>query len=255
MTRGRPEYRGADGQAALSADPADNHRGLVAIPAFNEEQRLGAVLERIAMAELIEDVAVIDDGSRDRTAEIAASRGIRVIAHEVNRGYRAALRTALRTAVEEARPYLVLLDADGQHDPAEIAKLRDRWRALDRPEVIIGSRFAERTGYRSSFARRAGMIAFEWLTAAVGLHVHDTTSGFKILSARAVRVLAEAPFNDLHAELIVLAATLGWRVAEVPVHVAPQTGTSMYGLADSIRYPLRAAVACARLARWGRAHR
>ena len=226
----------------------------MAIPAFNEERRIGAVLERIAAAGVLEDVAVIDDGSRDRTAEVAASHGVRVIPHEVNRGYRAALRTALRAAAAEGRPYLVLIDADGQHDPAEIAKLRDRWRA-DGPDITIGSRFAERTGYRASLARRAGMVAFEWLTAAVGLHVHDTTSGFKLLSARAVRVLADAPFNDLHAELVVLAATQGWRVAEVPVHVAPQTGTSMYSLADSIRYPLRTAMACARMARWGRSHR
>lgn len=229
--------------------------GLVAIPAYNEVARIGSVLDAIRSSGLTEDVLVIDDGSTDGTSGEARQRGVRVIAHEKNRGYHEALRTALAAADREGYPYLVLLDADGQHDPAQVARLRERAAAPDRPDVVIGSRFISSTGYRTSFLRRVGMVGFEWLTWAAGAHTHDTTSGFKLLNARVVRLLVDAPFRDLHAELIVLCAARRFRVIEVPVEVAPGPGTSMYGWRDAFMYPLRTAIACARLAGWARARR
>lgn len=229
--------------------------GLLAIPAFNEVARIGSVLDAIRSAGLIEDVLVVDDGSTDGTANEARHRGVRVITHEKNRGYHEALRTALTAAEREEYPYLILLDADGQHDPAHVARLRERAAAPDRPDVVIGSRFVTATGYRTSFLRRVGMLGFEWLTWAAGAHTHDTTSGFKLLNAHVVRLLVDAPFSDLHAELVVLCAARRLRVVEQPVEVAPGPGTSMYGWRDALLYPLRTAIACARLARWARMRR
>lgn len=225
--------------------------GLVAIPAFNEVARLGAVLDAIRSCGLPEDIVVIDDGSTDGTSDEARRRGIRVITHSRNRGYHEALRSALAAAA--SYPYLVLLDADGQHDPAHVARLRYRASAPDRPDVVIGSRFVTPTGYRTSFLRRLGMVSFEWLTWAAGARIRDTTSGFKLLSARVVRLLVDAPFGDLHAELIALCVARRLNVVEVSVEVAPGPGTSMYTLRDAIAYPLRTAIACVRLARWARA--
>ena len=227
--------------------------GLVATPAFNEASRIGHVLDAIRASALAEDVVVIDDGSTDSTSREAERRGVRVIRHPVNRGYHAALRTALTTADSEGYPYLILFDADGQHDPRDVPRLRERAAAPDHPEIVIGSRFVTATGYRTSFARRIGMITFEILTRVLGVHTKDTTSGFKLLDARVVRVLVDAPFNHLHAELMVLAAVERFRVAEVAVRMGPSSGTSMYGWRDALMYPLRTASACTRIGRWARA--
>jgi glycosyltransferase involved in cell wall biosynthesis len=227
--------------------------GLLATPAFNEAARIGPVLDAIRGSGLSEDVVVIDDGSTDSTSVEAERRGVRVIRHPVNRGYHEALRTALSTADSECYPYLILFDADGQHDARDVPRLRERAAAPDRPDIVIGSRFAGASAYRTTFARRFGMITFETLTRVVGVHTKDTTSGFKLLDARVVRVLVDAPFNHLHAELMVLAAAEHFRVAEVPVEMGPSTGTSMYGWRDAVAYPLHTAMACTRVARWARA--
>lgn len=226
--------------------------GLAAIPAFNEATRIGRVLDAIRSHELSEDIVVIDDGSTDTTSAEAERRGVRVIRHSVNRGYHAALRTALTTADSEGYPHLVVLDADGQHDPRDVPRLRERAAGPDRPDIVIASRFVSVSAYRTTFARRLGMLTFETLTRILGVHTRDTTSGFKLLDARVVRVLVNAPFNHLHAELMVLAAVEGFRVAEVAVEMGPSTGTSMYGWRDAVTYPARTALACARVARWAR---
>lgn len=233
------------------ADGAET-RGLVAIPAYNEGLRIGGVLDRLRACELPEDIVVIDDGSADATRAEAEARGVRVIVHQRNLGYRAALRSALAAAVDGGYAYLVLLDGDGQHDPCEVARLRERAFAADRPDLVIGSRFLRPTGYRASLARRTGMLAFEALTRLAGAHVHDTTSGYKLIAARLVRRLVDAPFNDLHAELVIFAARSGLRVAEVPVQVRPGPGTSMYTWRDAVAYPLRTLLAAVRLLRWER---
>lgn len=225
-------------------------RGLVAIPAYNEGPRIGGVLDRLRACDSPEDVVVIDDGSADATRGEAAARGVRVIAHERNLGYRAALRSALAATAAGGYAYLVLLDGDGQHDPCDIARLRERAFAADLPDLVIGSRFLKSTGYRASFARRTGMLAFEVLTRLAGAHVHDTTSGYKLIAARLVGRLVDAPFNDLHAELVIFAARSGFRIAEVPVYVKLGPGTSMYTWRDAIGYPLRTLRSVICLMRW-----
>jgi glycosyltransferase involved in cell wall biosynthesis len=226
--------------------------GLLAIPAFNEATRIGGVLDAVRSCGLTEDIVVIDDGSTDATSAEAERRGVRVIRHPVNRGYHDALRTALTVADSEGYPYLVLFDADGQHDPRDVPRLRDRAAAPDRPDIVIGSRFVRASGYRTTLARRLGMLTFETLTRILGVHTRDTTSGFKLLDERVARVLVDAPFNHLHAELMVLAAVERFRVAEVAVEMGPSTGTSMYGWRDAVTYPVRTGLACTRMGRWAR---
>src|SRR5262245_23338438 len=97
--------------------------GLIAIPAYNEEENLGGVLDRIRAAGGSEDVLVIDDGSRDGTAKVAEAHGAAVERHVQNRGYARALETGIRVALERDYGYLVFIDADGQHDPRYIADL------------------------------------------------------------------------------------------------------------------------------------
>jgi glycosyltransferase involved in cell wall biosynthesis len=223
-------------------------RGLVVIPAYNEEQNLGAVLDRVREAGGPEDVLVVDDGSKDGTARVARERGVTVVAHEVNRGYARGLQTGLRHALEHGYDYLVFLDADGQHDPRYLADLRARAIVDGGPDIVIGSRFIHESGYRAPLGRKLGMAVFSWLTLVGGRRIHDTTSGFKLIKRRAIETLVGQPFNDFHAEMIIFSLLAGLRVEEVPIVVAErERGSSMYGALDAVKYPVKTLAAIARL--------
>src|SRR5581483_9360666 len=217
--------------------PLMGSKGLISIPAYNEEANIGSVLERVRAAQLTEDVLVVNDGSKDATAQIAESHGVRVVTHEVNRGYAAGLQTGMRYALEHGYDYLVFFDADGQHDPRYVADLRARALADGGPDIVIGSRFILPSGYHAPLGRKLGMAVFSWLTLIGGRRIHDTTSGFKLLRRRAIEILCGQPFNDFHAEMIIFSLVAGLHVEEVPITVAErESGTSMYTWLDSIKY-------------------
>ncbi|HFE51897.1 MAG TPA: glycosyltransferase family 2 protein, partial [Bacteroidetes bacterium] len=98
----------------------ENADVLVVIPAFNEEKNVGTVLRRIRSLPDPPDVVVVNDGSRDRTGEVARREGARVIDLPVNLGIGGAVQTGFRYAVRKGYRFAVQLDADGQHDPAEL---------------------------------------------------------------------------------------------------------------------------------------
>jgi glycosyltransferase involved in cell wall biosynthesis len=223
-------------------------RGLISIPAYNEEANIGSVLDRVRAAQLTEDVLVVNDGSKDATAQIASAHGAHVVTHEVNRGYAAGLQTGMRYALDHGYDYLVFFDADGQHDPRYVPELRSRALAEGGPDIVIGSRFIQPSGYHAPLGRKLGMAVFSWLTLLGGRRIHDTTSGFKLLRRSAIQILAGQSFNDFHAEMIIFSLLAGLRVEEVPITVAErESGTSMYTWLDSIKYPAKTLAAIALL--------
>ncbi len=223
-------------------------RGLIAIPAYNEEQNLGAVLDRVRAAGGPEDVLVVDDGSKDATARVAREHGANVHTHEVNRGYKGALQTGLRHALDHGYDYIVFIDADGQHDPKFVAALRARAMEPDGPDLVIGSRFIQDQGYQAPLGRRLGMAVFSWLTLVGGRRIYDTTSGFKLLRRRAIEVIIGQRFNDFHAEMLIFCLLAGLTIEEVPIVVHErERGESMYGWFDAVAYPARTLSAIARL--------
>jgi glycosyltransferase involved in cell wall biosynthesis len=197
-------------------------QGLIIIPAYNEAANLPRVLARLRDAQLPEDVLVVNDGSRDSTEQVLRSLGQPHLRHPINLGYVRAIQSGIRYAMEHRYDYVLMMDADGQHDPATAPKL---------VEVLRGG--------------QADLRVFSTVTALLGRQrVHDTTSGFKAIHRRAFQPLMEQAFGDFHAETLLLCMLLGLRVAEVPVHVAPRLhGESMYGPIDAIIYPLKTLVA------------
>lgn len=207
------------------------------IPAFREAERVGAVVAaaRAALPGVV--VVVVDDGSRDGTAAAARAAGAdAVCVLAFNLGYGAALETGYKWAVAhvDGLSAVVQCDADGQHDPRQ---LRDLLAALDEPpgaDLVIGSRFAAGDGhYRAPAARRAGIRLFGRLVrATTGLRLTDPTSGFQALSADVVAHLAggSMPWDFPDADLIIELHRAGFRIAEVPVTMAPRAGgESMHG--------------------------
>src|SRR4030042_2438817 len=111
------------------------------IPAYNEEKPIGEVVQGVK--KYTENIIVIDDGSEDKTSEIAQKRGAKVYRHFINRGLGGALGTGIKTALISGADIIVTLDADGQHDTAEIPRIIKP--IIDgKADVVIGSRFLVR---------------------------------------------------------------------------------------------------------------
>ncbi|MBL4850509.1 MAG: glycosyltransferase family 2 protein [Planctomycetes bacterium] len=206
-------------------------RGVVLIPAYNEEQCLGEVLDRIR-ASCPFDILIVDDGSVDSTARVARSHGATVVRHPFNMGYGAALQTGYKFASRRHYEVLVQIDADGQHDPAYIVPLARR--ILEgHSDACVGSRFLVGEGYIPPLARRAGMVLFGKIASIVTRRrVTDPTSGYQALSRRVFTFfksdLFPADYPD--ADVLILLYRAGFHAEEIPVKMqASVTGQSMHG--------------------------
>jgi hypothetical protein len=206
---------------------------LAVIPAFNEAARVGAVVHGVRAALPDADVLVVDDGSRDTTAEQARAAGARVVRHPFNLGYGAGLQTGYKWALRRGHRFVVQLDADGQHDPATIPRVLAPVQRGD-ADVVIGSRFVAPSGYEMGVTRSFGRRASQGLLRAFGgPRVADPTSGFQALARPVVRFYCSdifpADFPDI--DMILLLHRQGFRVAEVPVEMAPNPPghASMHG--------------------------
>jgi glycosyltransferase involved in cell wall biosynthesis len=204
----------------VTAAPLDT---LVFLPAWNEEENLPTVLDELR-AELPEaNVLVVDDGSTDRTAEVARAHGAEVLSFGVNRGLRAGIAAGYAYALEHGYAFCGRIDADGQHPPAELRRLL----ALVRSgacDVAIGSRFVSGDGYEPyryapGGARRFGTgLLRRSMRLVLGRPFHDATSGLYAASAAALPVLAQ-PYTSgaPEVEAILRLDRNGLRVEEVPV--------------------------------------
>lgn len=177
--------------------------------------------------DLTVDILVVDDGSTDRTAELAAAAGAIVVRHPFNLGVGAALRTGFRFARSRGYTVAMQIDADGQHDPAEAARLLDE--ILHGADLAIGSRFAHGSGdYEVSSGRRFSMRVLAGIVSRrLGQPITDTTSGYRAFSARAIGLFAEeypsAYLSDT-VESLLIAHYAGLRIVEVPVAMRERMG-------------------------------
>jgi glycosyltransferase involved in cell wall biosynthesis len=195
-------------------------RTLVIIPAFNEEAALPAVLADLERRRPDLDVVVVDDGSVDDTARVAAQQGVVVLSLPFNLGIGGALRTGFRYAVRHGYSAALQFDADGQHDVGEIATLLA---GLDDADMVIGSRFADERKVYDVGRVRAGAMAV--MRVAVrqlsGQRFTDTTSGFRAFSRPVLELFARR-YPDEYLEVIeslLLACASGFTIAEVPVQM------------------------------------
>jgi len=203
---------------------------LVFIPAWNEEENLPAVLEGLHERLPEADVLVVDDGSTDRTAEVAREHGAEVLSLGTNQGLRVGIAAGYRWALEHGYAFCGRVDADGQHPPEELARLLERVRSGE-CDVAIGSRFVSDTEYlpyryRPSAARRLGTGL---LRRSVGVVLRrpfgDATSGLYAVNASALPFLAQRYTSGApEVEAVIRLVDAGLRVEEVPVDMAPRAG-------------------------------
>jgi len=199
---------------------------LVVIPAWNEEDTIAGVLDEVA-AELDGwGVAVVSDGSTDRTADIVRARGVTVLELPFNLGVGGAMRAGFNYAGRAGYTHVLQLDADGQHDPREVGSLvREMGQGAD---IVIGSRFAGRGDYAVRGPRKWAMKLLSFVLSRIcGTELTDTTSGFKLCGPRAVQLFAldyPAEYLGDTVEALVLAARNGMVVRQTPVHMRERAG-------------------------------
>ncbi len=200
----------------------ERFRGKVAVlvPAYNEAESIGYVLDRVP-AEVCgrpTAVLVVDDGSRDGTGDVAAGHGAIVARHVINRGGGAALRTGYRLMAESGAEVVVTLDADGQHLPSEMERLVKP--VLDREvDVAHGSRVLGQAD-RNHFARELGIVFFNRLVSLITrTRVSDCSNGYRAVRTTVLPqlVLRQEQFHT--SEFMIEAIKRGIPAREVPITV------------------------------------
>lgn len=213
---------------------------MVILPARNEGPRVGSVVAAIRRVVPGVPVVVVENASSDNTAAVARSAGARVL--HSGPGYARALRTGFIHALREGAPWVVQMDADGQHPAEAIPRLLDR---LRRADVVVGSRFVTEAGYPVPAARLTGIhLLGAWATVWSGQRLRDVTSGFRAWRPDAVAAMvADYPEEVADANVLVRAVRRGLRVEEVAVPMSERRGgRSMHGGPGSVWFAARMAV-------------
>jgi len=205
-----------------------NRSGLVVgIPAFNEEKTIAQVITQARS--FVDEVIVCDDGSDDLTSRKACDAGAKVIRHQRNIGYGAALSTIFMQAATKEFAALVIMDADGQHDANDIPRLIEPIRG-GAAEIVIGSRLVERPRCSIGGCRGAGIKVFtKIINAVTGLELTDVQSGFRSYSCRAVRsVLPYETGMGASLEILLRAVHGGLPITEIPITIRHRDGLRNY---------------------------
>jgi glycosyltransferase involved in cell wall biosynthesis len=191
---------------------------IAVVPAFNEEGNVGRVIEEIRAFDPGFEIVVVDDGSTDRTSEVAAQHGAKVLRLPFNLGIGGAVQTGYHYALERGFQLAVQIDGDGQHDPSQLGKLLAPLLA-DEADLVVGSRFAEGGKYAAGRSRRLGIRLFAALVSALcRQHLTDTTSGFRAVNRKGICLFAaDYPHDYPEVEAIVMAVRQRLRLREVAV--------------------------------------
>jgi glycosyltransferase involved in cell wall biosynthesis len=212
----------------MSLDPRLRElRRVAVVPALNEAENIGRVIDELRAFDPGLEVGVVDDGSLDGTAHAAAAKGARVLRLPFNLGIGGAVQTGFRFAFENDFDLAVRVDGDGQHDPAQLGRVLAP--VLDgQADIVVGSRFAAMgpNGYRSSRTRRVGIRLLAWVVSRiVGQRVTDTTSGFQALNREGIALFArDYPHDYPEVEATVMVFRHRLRLIEVPVEMRERGG-------------------------------
>lgn len=213
---------------------------LLLIPAYNEEGAIGALLEKLLEAKVMDfaDVLVIDDASNDNTVQIVRNYPVDIISQVINQGYGAALQLGYKYAQRKNYHYVIQMDADGQHDVCNVGRIHEALLTPDEegklPDIVIGSRFMD--GSQTFYISKLKMVAIQFFRFIIRKITHtqvlDPTSGLQGLSHRIFSYYASFMKFDTKypdANVLIQMLILGGRVKEIPsVMHQRETGVSMH---------------------------
>lgn len=220
-------------------------KSLLLIPAFNEEASLGSLLDEVAALYPTLDVAVINDSSSDRTAQVARAHGAAVLDLPCNLGVGGAMQAGFEYACAHGYHYAIRCDGDGQHPPSEIPKLATALH-INNADVVIGSRFLGERGYTSTRWRNVGIAGLAALLSyACRQRITDPTSGFQMINRPALHFFAKTyPADYPEPESLALLTRQGYRVCETATDFrARQGGCSSIGKRAALFYVMKVTLA------------
>lgn len=216
----------------------DEPKTLVIIPAYNEEESIKKVVESVYMQNIKNcDVLVVNDGSKDNTYNEAKKTKAKVIDAPNNLGIGGAVQTGYLYAKKYGYDIAIQLDGDGQHDPKYIKELIKE--ILDGNDLVIGSRFVEKTKYEQTFFRMLGINMISFTTKLMtGVKIHDTTSGYRAVNKNIIEEFANSypydypePCTNMHM------IKKGYKIKEIPVEMKQrETGVSSISPLQSAIY-------------------
>ena len=192
----------------------------IVVPAYNEEKNIGRVIRGL-FERGWRDVAVVDDGSSDRTAEEAIAVGAIVLRHPVNRGQGAALQTGDEYALAKGAEAVAHFDADGQFNPDDIAPAVKAM-AESGVDVVFGSRFLDKRSGVPFLKKYFILPIARWINFLfTGVLLSDAHNGFRVLSRRVLEKIKITQDGMAHnSEIVAQIKRGGWRFIERPVEVS-----------------------------------
>jgi glycosyltransferase involved in cell wall biosynthesis len=195
---------------------------LAIVPAYNEADMVGRVVRDIEREAPGFDVLVVDDGSTDGTASVAAGEGAVVISHPYNLGIGGAVQSGYKYALRHGYDVAVQVDGDGQHKPEYIPQLLEALQTSgDEADMVCGSRFRGDPGYKVPFGRRLGNMIFSVvLSTLTRQKITDPTSGFRMTNRRGIELFArDYPHDYPEVEALLMLHAHHLRLHEVPVRM------------------------------------
>ncbi len=236
----------------LNTENKKKNKVLIIIPAYNEEQAIGAVLDKLAEPGIsgFADVLVMNDASSDDTEGVVRGRGVRIVNHIYNLGYGSGLQLGYKYAYSHGYEYVIQMDADGQHDICNVPEIYKELMTPDEkgncPDIVLGSRFTNGfKDYPTSFVKK---IAYKLFGALIrmgtGKKITDPTTGLQGLSRKAFSYYMKyGHFDDKYpdANMLMQMLLLGFNVKEIhAVMHTRETGTSMHsGIIKPVIYMFR----------------
>lgn len=216
------------------------NRVLIIVPAYNEAENIGPVLRSLKKDISYADILIVDDHSTDNTKEIVEKTGAKCITNIFNMRYAWAIQVGIKYAKYKDYDYAIFMDADGQHLASEAAKLYDAIIKTN-SDIVIGSRYLKKTGYKCPLFRRIGTKIFEILIRLfTGKKIADPLSGFQCINKKVIDHWAKCgnypEYPD--ASLIIEMILRGYKITEIPVKMKNrENGTSMHsGIWKPIKY-------------------
>ncbi|MCC3374099.1 glycosyltransferase family 2 protein [Cohnella sp. REN36] len=196
-----------------------NAKTLVLIPAYNEERNISSVIKGIQEETSEIDILVVDDCSKDNTAKVVRSHSVNMISLGANLGYSGAIITGFKYALDHNYKYVIQFDGDGQHDPKTIKELIHFIKESN-CDIVIGSRFLQKTAYKHGSFRSLGTKLFSLIIKlSTGKTITDPTSGLQILNQQAYSYYVSSDNYPEYpdANIIILMLRNGYAIKEMPV--------------------------------------
>lgn len=208
--------------------PISIPKTLIIIPAYNEEEAIGDTLTRLLELKkhfTTLDICVINDGSQDKTAEIVRTFNVNLVNLPYNLGIGSAVQTGYKYAYENGYEIAIQFDADGQHNPEDLYKIIQPV-AENECDMVLGSRFTEKTEYRGSVSRRIGIFYFTALLKLLTKQTFmDPTSGYRAKNRKVIEIFAHNyPKDYPEPEVLISLKKKGLRIKEISVNMQERQG-------------------------------